>query len=700
MKGGKKRVLIGLIGVFFFLTFLPDLSYTQIPQQINYQGYLTNAVGVPVNGPVNMTFRIFDVSLGGSSLWTETQNNVPVSYGVYNVTLGSQTPINLSFNVPYFLEIEIGGEVLSPRRAITSVGYAFRALTVETIGNHTHNGADITMGTISEAYIDSTIARDSEVTTEVNAHATRTDNPHSTTAAQVGAVALNQPNSIITSMITDSQVTQSKLSATGGTSGQFLGTDGTNLVWQNTGDITGVIAGTGLTGGGNSGSVTLDVQVPLSLSGSVLLGGVLSGSNSNNSGFGVQGVASGTSGAGVLGSATATGSVENYGGYFEADGESGRGVYGHATGSSGIGVYGSASVTGSATNYGGYFTAAGNIGRGVYGSATAIGAVTNYGGLFSAAGNSGYGVYGTADATGNVTNYGGFFRSHGNLGTGVFGWSLGSSGYGVRGSASADGAITNYGGYFHAAGDSGRGVSGVAWATGDVANYGGDFTAAGDRGYGVYGSASATGDVTNYGGYFTAAGDSGRGVYGTASATGEVFNYGGYFTAAGDYGYGVRGIATSTGNPISFGGLFEANSDNGRGVEGRAPGIYGIAVTGRGERYDFVAAGPGIDYGSESSIRWKRNIVEIKGALDKVMNLRGVYFDWDEEHGGKHDIGFIAEEVGIVIPEIVAYEPDGVYATGIDYGAITPMLVQAIKEQQKQIEELKAIIEELRKKLN
>jgi hypothetical protein len=92
--------------------------------------------------------------------------------------------------------------------------------------------------------------------------------------------------------------------------------------------------------------------------------------------------------------------------------------------------------------------------------------------------------------------------------------------------------------------------------------------------------------------------------------------------------------------------------------------------------------------------------VEIKGALDKVMNLRGVYFDWDEEHGGKHDIGFIAEEVGIVIPEIVAYEPDGVYATGIDYGAITPMLVQAIKEQQKQIEELKAIIEELRKKLN
>ena len=77
----------------------------------------------------------------------------------------------------------------------------------------------------------------------------------------------------------------------------------------------------------------------------------------------------------------------------------------------------------------------------------------------------------------------------------------------------------------------------------------------------------------------------------------------------------------------------------------------------------------------------------------------GVYFDWDEEHGRQHDMGFIAEEVGQVIPEIVGYEPDGVYARGVDYGAITPMLVQAIKEQQRQIEELKAQVEELRKKL-
>ena len=77
------------------------------------------------------------------------------------------------------------------------------------------------------------------------------------------------------------------------------------------------------------------------------------------------------------------------------------------------------------------------------------------------------------------------------------------------------------------------------------------------------------------------------------------------------------------------------------------------------------------------------------------MNIRGVYFDWDEGHGGKHDMGFIAEEVGEHIPEIVTYEKDGVYASGIDYGAITPVLVQAIKEQQELLEKQQAQLDEL-----
>ncbi len=149
------------------LALFVSQGHTAIPLQISYQGYLTNAAGVPVNGTVSMTFTIYDALSGGSVLWTETQSDIPVSHGVYQVTLGAVTPIGLSFNILYFLEIEIGGEVLSPRRAITSVGYAFRASTVDSIGAHTHSGSDITTGTISAARIDSAIARDSEVMTIV-----------------------------------------------------------------------------------------------------------------------------------------------------------------------------------------------------------------------------------------------------------------------------------------------------------------------------------------------------------------------------------------------------------------------------------------------------------------------------------------------------------------------------------------------------
>jgi len=88
-----------------------------------------------------------------------------------------------------------------------------------------------------------------------------------------------------------------------------------------------------------------------------------------------------------------------------------------------------------------------------------------------------------------------------------------------------------------------------------------------------------------------------------------------------------------------------------------------------------------------SSKRWKENIQPIKNAIDKVMRLRGVYFNW--KANGKRDIGMIAEEVGEVIPEVVAYEDNGMDAKSLDYARLTAVLVQAIKEQQKEIEKLK-----------
>ena len=84
-----------------------------------------------------------------------------------------------------------------------------------------------------------------------------------------------------------------------------------------------------------------------------------------------------------------------------------------------------------------------------------------------------------------------------------------------------------------------------------------------------------------------------------------------------------------------------------------------------------------------SSKRWKTNIESINNATNIIEHLRGVTYDWKEN--GKHDIGLIAEEVGEVIPEIVAYEENGIDAKSIDYARIVAVLIEGMKEQQEKI---------------
>jgi Chaperone of endosialidase/TGF-beta propeptide len=90
------------------------------------------------------------------------------------------------------------------------------------------------------------------------------------------------------------------------------------------------------------------------------------------------------------------------------------------------------------------------------------------------------------------------------------------------------------------------------------------------------------------------------------------------------------------------------------------------------------------DYFYWSSRRWKTNIQTLHGALDTIEHLRGVTYD--ETRGGKrHELGFIAEEVGKVVPELVTYEKNGKDASGVDYARVSALLVEATKEQQKLI---------------
>jgi hypothetical protein len=94
-----------------------------------------------------------------------------------------------------------------------------------------------------------------------------------------------------------------------------------------------------------------------------------------------------------------------------------------------------------------------------------------------------------------------------------------------------------------------------------------------------------------------------------------------------------------------------------------------------------------------SSRRWKTNIQPLQGALDKVQQLQGVSYDWKAD--GKHDIGLIAEEVGLIVPEVVAYEPNGTDARSVDYARLVALLIEATKAQQETIDQLQADVREL-----
>ncbi len=105
------------------------------------------------------------------------------------------------------------------------------------------------------------------------------------------------------------------------------------------------------------------------------------------------------------------------------------------------------------------------------------------------------------------------------------------------------------------------------------------------------------------------------------------------------------------------------------------------------------------DLNSTSDIRYKKNIETIDSALEKVQSLRGVTFDWDndafkEDENSKkpnfteRSTGVIAQDVEKVLPEAVHENEDGM--KNVAYGNMVGLLIEAIKEQQVQIDGLKA----------
>jgi hypothetical protein len=114
--------------------FLCPVSSADVPHMVNYQGKLTDAGGGLVNDTVQMTFSIYPDTLGSPADWSETQTQVIVENGIFNVLLGAVDTIPLAVfdgNVKYLgVQVESDPE-MTPLKPMVSVAYAYRAGTAD-----------------------------------------------------------------------------------------------------------------------------------------------------------------------------------------------------------------------------------------------------------------------------------------------------------------------------------------------------------------------------------------------------------------------------------------------------------------------------------------------------------------------------------------------------------------------------------------
>jgi hypothetical protein len=93
------------------------------------------------------------------------------------------------------------------------------------------------------------------------------------------------------------------------------------------------------------------------------------------------------------------------------------------------------------------------------------------------------------------------------------------------------------------------------------------------------------------------------------------------------------------------------------------------------------------DFNSASDVKLKKNITVIDNPLDKIIRLEGVNFQWKET--GKKSLGVIAQEVEKVLPELVSGEE----SKTVNYNGIIGLLIECVKKQQEEIDELKRLID-------
>jgi hypothetical protein len=138
------------------LAVMPGKAYADVRKKMNYQGFLTDNSGNPVNGTKSMTFTIYKDTEGGYiPLWDETHTGVTVTNGIFSVILGDIDPLYDPLTVTIltgerWLGVQVGTDPeMTPYQKITASAFAIRADTADTVSNRHDERLRIVRGTIN-----------------------------------------------------------------------------------------------------------------------------------------------------------------------------------------------------------------------------------------------------------------------------------------------------------------------------------------------------------------------------------------------------------------------------------------------------------------------------------------------------------------------------------------------------------------------
>jgi hypothetical protein len=718
---------------WFLLLLAPSVlpgARAAVPRTVAIQGVLRNKSGQAVTSPAAgtpATFALYAAATGGTAVWTESQA-IHAAAGLFSASLGTVTSLSVAFDRPYWLGVKITGEPaeMAPRLPLQSVPYALNAWSLG--GNAGVDPASQFLGTTD----------DEPLLLKANGHRVvqYRQSQYPGAARSVNILAGADGNTIADDVV-------GSVVAGGGA----VNANGTTVPNDMRSSFS-VIGG----GSGNFSDAGISFTVLGGGAGNVAQANfsTIGGGDGNNTQGDWATIAGGTGNFAGASQATVAGGGNNQASgaaSFVGGGTANQASGDHATAAGGTGNVGlgaNSFVGAGNANKAGDLAAVGAgqgnqanglrsfIGSG-FGNVTATGydAVIGGGQNNQATGGDSAvlgGYQNTASANDSAVGGGHFNTASGEAAT-------------VAGGATntASGAAAAVGG---GSGNQAGGAS-AAVAGGDH-NFAGDNSSVGG-GYLNYATANYSTVPGGARNYAAAVGTFAAGYRAVAAHPG-AFVWSDYSTeqdfvsqAVNQFLIRAKGgvVIESFASPAIYTGQstqelnryltllnsYEKPSASGLKAGGIlcaddfgyfSPGKNDLVVKGRvSVGYNFVPTNytmsvNGSIYAvngySSSDARYKRDVRTLDTALASVARLRGVSFEWDRQNHPDHNfpqgrqLGFIAQEVESVMPEVVSTDDDGYKS--VSYQSIVPVLVEAVKSLKQQNVDLAARNDDLAARLD